>query len=67
LCAIDLGEQPTLEILHLHKIDLTFENGLLDALPRALAYLRNASKAAAAGPGFRVYVVTDNDKHWITS
>ena len=60
---IDLGQQPPLDEFHLHQVDLTLENGLLDALTHALAHLGHAAQTAAPGRRFGVDVVADNQKH----
>lgn len=59
----DFGEEFPFEGFELHQVDLAFEDGFLDALADAFADLGDAAQASAAGFGFGIHVVADDDEH----
>ena len=60
---VNLGQQPTLQILHLRQRDLALEDGFLDALPRALTDPCDASQPAATRRCLGVDVIADDHEH----
>jgi len=66
LCWFDFCQKPSFQVFQLHQVNLTFENGLLNALPGALAHLGNAPEPAAAGLCFCIYVVADDYQHVVS-